>query len=82
VLTISSLVSMGCLALSQFRLASSAPLLWMFAPLLTFTVLYYVISLRVNLFSCDFDVAPHRRLVGGWRLATLPLGRCVPAGVR
>ncbi|WUR85774.1 hypothetical protein OG967_46950 [Streptomyces phaeochromogenes] len=72
VLTISSLVSMSCLALSQFRLASSAPLLWIFAPLLTFTVLYYVISLRVNLFSCDFDVARNRRLVGDWRPATYP----------
>lgn len=72
VLNVSSLVSIGCLALSQFRLASSTPLLWMFSPLLTFTVLYYLLSMRVNLFTRDFDVEQHRRLVGDWHPDTYP----------
>ncbi|PIB09055.1 hypothetical protein B1C81_12435 [Streptomyces sp. HG99] len=71
-LTVTSMVSVSCPALSQFRLASSSPLLWLFAPLLTFTVLYYLISLRVNLCSRDFDVERHRRLVGAWRPGTYP----------
>ncbi|WP_327431009.1 hypothetical protein [Streptomyces sp. NBC_01236] len=44
----------------------------MFTPLLTFTLLYYVISLRVNLFTRDFDLAQHGRLVRGWRPAAYP----------
>lgn len=67
VLTITSVISMGCLVLSQFRLTYSTPLLWLFAPLLTFTLIYYLISLRVNLFTRDFDVERHRRLVSEWR---------------
>jgi cellulose synthase (UDP-forming) len=72
VLTLSSLVSIVCLVVSQFRLAASTPLLWLFAPFLAFTVLYYLVSLRVNLFSRDFEMAQHRRLVGDWRPDTYP----------
>ncbi|WP_329303554.1 glycosyltransferase [Streptomyces sp. NBC_00659] len=72
VLTVASLVSISCLALSQFRLFSSAPLLRFFYPLLAFTVLYYVISLWVNLFSRDFDLSRHQKLVGAWRPDVYP----------
>ncbi|KOU22635.1 glycosyl transferase family 2 [Streptomyces sp. WM6372] len=60
------------MVVSQFRLIHSAPLLWLLAPLLAFTMLYYVASLRVNLFSRDFDLVRHRRLVGDWRPAVYP----------
>ncbi|MEJ8639742.1 glycosyltransferase family 2 protein [Streptomyces sp. MS2.AVA.5] len=72
VLTTTSLVSMGCLVVSQGRLVFSTPVLWLFAPFLVFTVIYYVISLRVNLFSRDFDLAQHRGLVADWRPDTHP----------
>ncbi|MEU1198589.1 glycosyltransferase family 2 protein [Streptomyces sp. NPDC005813] len=72
VLTGTSLISVCCLVVSQYRLASSTPLLWLFAPFLAFTLLYYLISLRVNLFSRDFDLGRHRRLVGDWRPDTPP----------
>lgn len=72
VLTVASLVSMGCLALSQFRLTSATPLLWLFAPLLAFTVVYYLVSLRVNAFTRDFDLDEHRRLVREWRPERYP----------
>uniref|UniRef100_UPI003EBEED0B glycosyltransferase family 2 protein n=1 Tax=Streptomyces tabacisoli TaxID=3156398 RepID=UPI003EBEED0B len=67
VLTIGSLVSFSCLVVSQVELAWSAPLLWVYSPLLLFTVVYYLVSLRVNGFSRDFDLKRHRRLVRGWR---------------
>ncbi|MFD3944261.1 glycosyltransferase family 2 protein [Streptomyces sp. NPDC058579] len=63
---------MACLVMSQFRLATSTPLLWMIAPVLTFTVVYYLISLRVNAFTGDFDAERHRRLVREWSPATYP----------
>ncbi|MER6994645.1 glycosyltransferase family 2 protein [Streptomyces sp. NPDC000410] len=72
VLTVSSLISVTCLVVSQFRLAASTPLLWIFAPLLMFSVVYYMISLRVNSFTSDFDVEGHRRLVREWRPETYP----------
>ncbi|MET7391595.1 glycosyltransferase family 2 protein [Streptomyces sp. NPDC005529] len=34
---------------------------------MAFTMLYYVISFRVNLFSRGFDLSEHRRLVSCWR---------------
>ncbi|MFF3420777.1 glycosyltransferase family 2 protein [Streptomyces sp. NPDC002698] len=72
VLTVASLVSISCLALSQFRLFSSVPLLRFFYPLLAFTVLYYLISLWVNLFSRDFDLSRHQKLVDSWRPDVYP----------
>lgn len=71
-LTTASLLSMGCLLVSQYRLISSAPLLWLCAPLLAFTVFYYLTSLWVNLFTHDFDLARHRQLVLDWRPGVHP----------
>ncbi|MFI5618830.1 glycosyltransferase family 2 protein [Streptomyces sp. NPDC051567] len=67
VLTLSSLISFCCLTASQLNLTRSTPLLWVYAPLLFFTVVYYLTSLRVNAFSRDFDIRRHRRLVRAWR---------------
>ena len=72
VLVCCSLVSFGCLAFSQLRLAHSTPWMWLFLPLLLFTILYYLISLSVNAFSRDFDLAAHRRLCASWRPAVYP----------
>ncbi|MFG2869748.1 glycosyltransferase family 2 protein [Streptomyces sp. NPDC048338] len=71
-LTLTSLVSVGCLAVSQYRLIASTPALWGFAPFLVLTAFYYLISLHTNLFSRDFDLSSHRTLVDGWRPATPP----------
>ncbi|WP_455356311.1 glycosyltransferase family 2 protein [Streptomyces sp. SYSU K217416] len=72
VLTISSLVSMGCLAFSQFRLIQSSPWLNLWLPFLVCTLLYYLVSLRVNAFTADFDLKAHDRLVRDWRPETYP----------
>ncbi|MER6995605.1 glycosyltransferase family 2 protein [Streptomyces sp. NPDC000410] len=72
VLTAASLISMACLTLSQFRLIQSSLWLAVLLPFLIFTVLYYVISLRVNAFSDDFDLDAHRRLVAEWKPEVYP----------
>jgi cellulose synthase (UDP-forming) len=72
VLTAASLISMGCLAFSQFRLIDSSPWLTPLLPCLIFTVLYYLASLRVNAFTADFDLEAHRRLVQDWHPPAYP----------
>ncbi|WP_181871108.1 glycosyltransferase family 2 protein [Sphaerisporangium album] len=72
VLTLSSFVSFGCLVISQYRLVQSSPWLWAFMPLLFFTVVYYLVSLRVNAFTRDFDLRTHARLVRSWRPRRYP----------
>ncbi|MER5430084.1 glycosyltransferase family 2 protein [Streptomyces sp. NPDC002588] len=72
VLTAASLISMSCLAFSQFKLVQSSPWLFVLLPCLVFSILYYVVSLRVNGFTPDFDLRAHRRLVREWRPEAYP----------
>jgi cellulose synthase (UDP-forming) len=72
VLVCGSLVSFGCLTVSQLGLMRSTPWLWALAPFLLFTVLYYVVSLSVSTFGRDFDVRAHRDLCSAWRPAVSP----------
>jgi cellulose synthase (UDP-forming) len=72
VLTLSSLVSFCCLVASQFKLAQSTPWMWLYMPLLIFTVLYYLVSLRVNALTRDFDVKAHKALVRDWHPEVYP----------
>jgi len=72
VLTCCSLVSFGCLIASQFLLAQSSRWLWGYVPLLAFTILYYLTSLRVNGFTPDFSLAVHQQLVRSWRPRVYP----------
>jgi cellulose synthase (UDP-forming) len=53
-------------------LLQSSPWLLVLLPCLGFTVLYYIVSLRVNAFTADFDLRAHRRLVQDWRPKTYP----------
>jgi cellulose synthase (UDP-forming) len=56
-----SLASFGALLISQFKfIRVERPLLFL-APLLVFTVLYYLISLCVNINTRAFDIEAHRR---------------------
>ncbi|MFH8799243.1 glycosyltransferase family 2 protein [Streptomyces sp. NPDC017936] len=63
---------MSCLVLSQFMLIRSSTLLFVLLPCLGFSVLYYIVSLRVNSFTADFDLVAHRRLVEEWRPTVYP----------
>ena len=68
-----SMASFGALLLSQSRFILITPVLvWTFAPFVTFTVLYYLISLYVNVGTRGFDYAAHRDLVDEWRPARYP----------
>ncbi|MBV8445886.1 MAG: glycosyltransferase [Candidatus Dormibacteraeota bacterium] len=46
--------------------------LWFLVPFLVFTLGYYLISLRVNLTSHNFDITTHRTLVAAWTPASYP----------
>lgn len=67
-----SLFSFGALLISQARFLVTAPWLLVFAPLLGLTVIYYVISLIVNLGTRGFDMESHRTLVQAWRPLSYP----------
>ncbi|MET8699972.1 cellulose synthase catalytic subunit [Kitasatospora sp. NPDC058032] len=72
VLTLCSMVSFGCLVLSQAELYLLGSWFWLCVPFLLFTVVYYVVSLRVNSFTPNFDIREHRRLVRQWDPAEYP----------
>jgi cellulose synthase (UDP-forming) len=67
-----SLASFGALLISQSRFIGQRPELLVFAPLVLFTILYYLISLCVNFGTKGFDIAAHRRLTESWRPADYP----------
>jgi cellulose synthase (UDP-forming) len=67
-----SLFSFGALLISQARFIITAPPLLIFAPLLAFTVVYYLISLFVNVGTRGFDMAAHRALVNAWHPVPYP----------
>jgi cellulose synthase (UDP-forming) len=71
-ITRASLASFGALLISQCKFVLVEPVLLVFAPLLAFTVVYYVISLIVNVGTRGFDYAAHRRLVRSWRPGQYP----------
>ena len=62
-----SLASFGALLISQSRFIRQDPALLALAPLILFTMVYYVISLCVNFGTRGFDLVAHRRLVASWR---------------
>ena len=55
------------LTISQTRFVITEKPLLLLAPFFVFTVLYYVISLWVNIGTKDFDMAEHDRLFAEWR---------------
>jgi cellulose synthase (UDP-forming) len=67
-----SLFSFGALLISQSRFLLTAPALLVFAPLLAFTVIYYIISFCVNIGTRGFDIDAHKALVQAWRPDSYP----------
>ncbi|MGW3934264.1 glycosyltransferase family 2 protein [Streptomyces phaeochromogenes] len=72
VLTVGSLISFACLAMSQFLFTASSPWFWLTLPLLAFIIADYLISLYLDGLSKDFDIKGHKRLVRQWRPAVYP----------
>ena len=62
-----SLFSFGALLVSQTRFLLTVRPLLVFAPLIAFTVVYYLISLCVNFGTHGFDSKLHRDIVKSWR---------------
>lgn len=62
-----SLASFGALLISQGRFVALSPPLLALTPLIAFTLVYYLISLCVNLGTRGFNMAGHRRFVDGWQ---------------
>jgi cellulose synthase (UDP-forming) len=71
-LTWCSLVGFGFLVVSQVQLAQASPWLWLYVPFLLFTIVYYLLSVAIHLFTQDFTVRRHRRLVLSWMPVTYP----------
>src|SRR4051794_30213513 len=63
---LASLVSFGCLLASQILFIRTEPLLWVLAPFVALTVVYYLVALSVNAFTRGFDRNQHERVVGEW----------------
>jgi cellulose synthase (UDP-forming) len=72
VLLVSSMVSLAFLSTSQFHLVRLRFWLWFLIPFLLFTLFYYLISLRVNLTSRNFDLRIHQALVSAWAPVPYP----------
>jgi len=67
-----SLTSFGALLISQGRFIASAPALLVFGPFIAFTIVYYLISLCVNVGTRGFDEAAHDGLTGSWHPDAYP----------
>ena len=64
---LASFVSFGCLLASQLTLLRTTPWMLAFAPVLVFTLFYYLISIYVNIFTRGFHVKKHRQVVARWQ---------------
>src|SRR5216683_2974178 len=62
-----SIASFGALLISQGRFVMVSRPLLLLVPFLSFTLIYYLISLCVNIGTRGFDMAGHHRLVSAWR---------------
>ncbi|HET9168586.1 MAG TPA: glycosyltransferase family 2 protein [Actinospica sp.] len=67
-----SMASFLVLTISQTRFVITAKPLLILAPFFVFTVLYYVISLWVNVGTKDFDRAAHDHLIAEWKPLAYP----------
>jgi cellulose synthase (UDP-forming) len=71
-LSAASLVSFSCLSISQVRFATQSPYLWLFLPLIAFSLLYYLTGVSVAVGTPGFDIDRHRRLVDAWSPRSFP----------
>ena len=72
VLMIASFVSFSCLLASQTLLLRSTPAMLFLAPAVGFTIIYYLVSIAVNVFTRGFSFRDHNRVVQAWRPARYP----------
>ncbi len=64
----STLISFGALIVSQVRFVFLNPLfMWIYIPFVVFSIIYFMISIYVNIGTSGFDAVAHRKLVTSWR---------------
>jgi cellulose synthase (UDP-forming) len=71
-LTTASVLSVCMVTVSQIHFISLDWGLLALAPFLVFTMVYFLISLRVNATSRNFDLDAHKTLVEGWSPSAYP----------
>ncbi len=71
-LNVFSVFGFACVSLSAARLYSHN--IWMLPlyVLLGYTVIYFLVSLRISLFPKDFNIAAHRSMVRAWKKFDAP----------
>jgi cellulose synthase (UDP-forming) len=67
-----SVLSVCMVTVSQVHFISLAWWLLALAPFLAFTMAYFLISLRINITSRNFDLRAHKSLVAGWNPPEFP----------
>ena len=72
ILMTTSVLSVCMVTVSQVHFISLAWWLLALAPFLGFTMAYFVISLRINVTSRNFDLGAHKSLVAAWAPAEYP----------
>jgi cellulose synthase (UDP-forming) len=72
ILNLFSIIGFLCLIVSQVKFATANPIVWIFLPMLTFTILFYLVSLRLDLFTKNIDIEAHKQLVKTWRPTRYP----------
>lgn len=67
-----SVLSLSCITLSTFQLYKDNAWLFPFFLLLAYTVVYFLISLRINFLTKDFDLWAHQDMVWNWQPRRYP----------
>ncbi|MFC1411924.1 glycosyltransferase family 2 protein [Streptacidiphilus sp. N1-12] len=71
-LALCSLVSFGCLGLSQVNFMATSPWLLLYLPFFALTTVYFLASLWVNGFGRSFRLREHEQVVAAWQPAVHP----------
>ncbi|MDG4863006.1 glycosyltransferase family 2 protein [Streptomyces sp. T-3] len=72
VLTVFTLIAIGSLTVSQLNFSQSSLWFWLFAPYFAAVITATVISVWLDGFTGDFDLAAHRRRTRTWRPKAYP----------
>ncbi|MDX6744727.1 glycosyltransferase family 2 protein [Actinocorallia sp. A-T 12471] len=72
ILTITSGISMACILVSEVKFAQTIDWAWAFIPFMVFTLIYFLVGVRIDWFSKPFDRVKHTRLVRNWKPEQYP----------
>ncbi|MFC7011575.1 glycosyltransferase family 2 protein [Streptomyces viridiviolaceus] len=67
-----SFIGFACVVYSQLDSARHGPWIWFFVPVLLVSAVGFLISLRLDLFTRDFDLRAHRATVASWKPSQYP----------